>query len=80
MKKKHTRDFLIRNMPLEIYHLLEKAASDHHRSMTQEAIVALSIGLSLHDHQIKKPIPFNWNKKISNEFIEEAIKEGRNDN
>ncbi len=77
MEEKQTRDFLIRNMPVEVYQLLEKAAKDHHRSKTQEAIVALTNGLSMYSHQIKKPIPFKWNKKISNKFIEEAIKEGQ---
>lgn len=77
MEQKQTRDFLIRNMPIEVYNLLEKAAKEHHRSKAQEAIVALTNGLSLYSHQIRKPIPFKWNKKISSKFIEEAIKEGQ---
>lgn len=77
MEQKQTRDFLIRNMPIEVYYLLEKAAKEHHRSKTQEAIVALTNGLSMYDHQVKKPIPFKWNKKISDKFIEKAIKEGQ---
>lgn len=77
MGQKQTRDFLIRNMPVEVYELLEKSAKEHHRSKTKEAIVALANGLSMHSHQLKKPIPFKWNKKISSEFIEEAINEGR---
>ena len=77
MEQKQTRDFLIRNMPIEIYHLLEKAAKEHYRSKTQEAIVALTNGLSMYSYQVKKPIPIRWNKKISSKFIEEAIKEGR---
>ena len=62
MEQKQTRDFLIRNMPAEVYNLLEKAAKEHHRSKTQEAIVALTKGLSLSGHQVKKPIPFRWRK------------------
>jgi len=77
MKHKETRDFLIRNMPLEVYHLLEKAAKEHYRSKTQEAIVVLTNGLSMHSRPIKKPKPFKWKKKISSKFIDEAIKEGR---
>lgn len=77
MEQKQTRDFLIRNIPVEVYNLLEKAAKEHHRSKNQEAIVALNNGLSMYSHQIKKPIPLKWNKKISNKFIEEAIKEGQ---
>ncbi len=77
MKQRQTRDFLIRNMPIEIYLLLEKAAKEHHRSKTQEAIVAITNGLSVYTQQVKKPIPFKWNKKVSSKFIEEAIKEGQ---
>lgn len=77
MEQKQTRDLLIRNIPVEVYNLLEKAAKEHHRSKTQEAIVALTHGLSMYSHRVKKPIPFKWKKKISNKFIEEAIQEGR---
>ena len=42
MQQKQTRDFLIRNMPVELYHSFEEAAKAHHRSRTQEAIVALT--------------------------------------
>ena len=77
MAQKQTRDFLIRNMPVEVYHLLEKAAIENHRSKTQEAIVSLSNGLSLYSHPVKKPIPFKWKKKISSTFIEKTIKEGQ---
>jgi hypothetical protein len=34
-------------------------------------------GLSIHEHEVRKPQPFKWKKKISNKFIEEAIEEGR---
>lgn len=77
MEQKQTRDFLIRNMPVEVYNLLEKSAQEHHRSRTQEAIVALTNGLSIYSHQVKKPTPFKWKKKISSKFIEDAIDEGR---
>ena len=79
MEQKQTRDFLIRNMPAEVYNLLENAAKEHHRSKNQEAIIALTYGLSMYSHPLKKPIPFKWKKKISSKFIEEAIQEGRND-
>ena len=77
MEQKQTRDLLIRNIPLEIYHLLERSAKENHRSKAQEAIIALNNGLTLYGHKIKKPIPFNWGKKITRKFIEEAINEGR---
>lgn len=77
MEQKQTRDFLIRNLPIEIYDLLEKSAKEHHRSKTQEAIVALGHGLALYGNKIQRPIPFKWKSKISNKFIDEAIKEGQ---
>lgn len=77
MEQKQTRDFLIRNMPVEVYNLLEEAAHENHRSKNQEAILALTNGLSMYSHQLKKPIPFKWDKKISSKFIERAIKEGQ---
>lgn len=77
MEQKQTRDFLIRNMPVEVYNLLEKTAKEHRRSKVQEAIIVLTNGLSMHSHQLKKPIPFKWNKKISSKFVEETINEGR---
>lgn len=77
MKEKQTHNFLIRNIPIEVYHLLEKAAKDNHRSKNQQAIVALSNGLSEHSQPIKQPKPFKWKKKISSKFIKNAIQEGR---
>ena len=77
MKQGQTRDLLIRNIPIEIYNMLEKSANDHQRSKTQEAIVALQNGLYIQSHRIQKPRPFHWGKKISSKFIENAIKEGR---
>lgn len=77
MDQNQTRDFLIRNMPVELYYSLEAAAKAHHRSRTQEAIVALKNGLRGTPLPLKKPKPFQWGKKITNRFIQEAIEEGR---
>ena len=76
-KQTQTKDFLIRNMPIEVHNLLEEAAKSHHRSKTQEAIVVLSNSLSQHTHQLREPQPFNWKEKPTSEFIRKAIKEGR---
>ncbi len=77
MHERETKDFLIRNMPLELYQLLENAAKAHHRSRTQEAIVALTNGLTAPSSQLKKPKPFQWGKKITNRLIQDSIEEGR---
>lgn len=77
MKQKKTKDLLIRNLPIEVYTLLEESAKEHNRSKTQEAIVALTTGLSICSSKIKLPTPFKWRKKLTDEFINKAIDEGR---
>lgn len=77
MKRKQTRDFLIRNIPIEIFDLLEESAKEHNRSKTQEAIMALATGLSIYSHRVSRPKPFKWRERISHQFIEKAIDEGR---
>jgi len=71
------KDFLIRGIPIELYNLLSESASAHHRSRTQEAIDILSQALTPAAKPLKKPTPFSWGKAITNEFIEDAINEGR---
>lgn len=77
MQQRETRNFLIRKMPIEVYHLLEKSANEHHRSKTQEAILALTYGLHMSRHQIQQPKPFKWKEKLSSRSIREAINESR---
>lgn len=77
MDQRQGKDFLIRNLPIEVYNLLEKSSKEHHRSKTQEAIVALKKGLSFPDNYISQPKPFKWKEKPSRTFVERAIREGR---
>lgn len=77
MRQPTTRDFLVRKLPIELHNLLEESAAAHHRSKTQEAIVALRNGLTATPQPLKKPKPFRWGKKISNRFVRKAIEEGR---
>ncbi|HNA63070.1 MAG TPA: hypothetical protein PKW79_08330 [Rhabdochlamydiaceae bacterium] len=77
MKHKQTRDLLIRNIPIETFHLLEALDKENNRSRTQEAIIALTTGLSIYSHRIKQPKPYKWQQKISDQFIHKAINEGR---
>lgn len=77
MQGRQTRDFLIRNMPIKLYNLLEEAAKAHNRSKTQEAIVALLYGLQSTKMPITKPRPFEWGSPITNRFIQDAIEEDR---
>lgn len=75
--RKNTRNFLLRNIPVEIFALLEKSAKEHHRSKTQEALVALTNGLTVSEPVIQKPKPFKWGRKITGKMVTEAIEEGR---
>lgn len=72
-----TKDLLLRGVPIEIYHLLQQSAGENHRSKNQEAIVALTNGLSSLHRPIAQPTPFKWKKKITSRFIQKAIEEGR---
>lgn len=74
---KETKDFLIRDMPVELYFLLEKSAYEHRRSKNQEAIVVLSTALSAPLTPLKKPQRMKFKKKLSSKFISDSIKEGR---
>lgn len=75
--KQEMKDLLIRNVPFEIHFLLEKAAKEHHRSKTQEALVALTNGLTVPSKPLKKPTPFQWKSKLTTKFVQDAIEEGR---
>jgi hypothetical protein len=72
MKRKQTRDFLIRNIPFELFRLLEESAKEHNRTKTQEAIVALATGLSIHSNRIRQPKPCKWR---GGEFLISLLKE-----
>lgn len=72
-----TKDFLIRNMPIDLYIRLEKAAKMHHRSRTQEAIFTLSQALPPIVPPLKAPKPFNWGKDFTSDEIIKDIHEGR---
>ncbi len=75
--KQTTKDFLIRNMPMDLYIRLEKSAKEHHRSRTQEAIFTLSQGLAPMTPPLKAPKPFKWEKDFTSGEIIKAIHEGR---
>jgi hypothetical protein len=77
MEERESRDFLIRNLPVELFNLLEQSAKENHRSKTQEAIVILTEGLTIRSRKLQKPKPFKWDTKITESFIEKAIDEGR---
>jgi hypothetical protein len=76
-KERRTTNFLIRNMPAELYELLDRSAQSHRRSKNQEAILALSQGLSSPGHTVEKPKPAKWPGRLSAQAIRKAKGEGR---
>ena len=48
-------DLLVRNLPAEIHERLKEAAAEHRRSVTQEAIEALRLGLDAMPRSIELP-------------------------
>jgi plasmid stability protein len=67
---------VIKDLPVELHRRLKDEAMQHHRSMTQQAIVILEQGL----HRVS-PIPafraFRGTFPLTNDFINAAKREGR---
>ena len=67
---------VIKDFPAELHRRLKDDATQHHRSMTQQAIVILEQGL----HQVR-PIPaftaYRGKFPLTNEFIDAAKRDGR---
>ena len=67
---------VIKELPVELHRRLKDEAVQHHRSMTQEAIVILEQGL----HRARAIPAFNAYRgafPLTNEFINGAKREGR---
>jgi plasmid stability protein len=67
---------VIKDLPVELHRRLKDEAMQHHRSMTQQAIVILEQGL----HRAR-PIPavraFRGTFRLTDDFINAAKREGR---
>lgn len=67
---------VIKDLPVEIHRRLKDEAVQHHRSMTQQAIVILEQGL----HRVR-PIPvfkaYKGRFPLTNEFMNKAKRDGR---
>ena len=67
---------VIKDLPVELHRRLKDEAAQHHRSMTQEAIVILEQGL----HRARPVPPFKAYRgafSLTNEFINAAKRAGR---
>ena len=50
-------DLLIRNLPSELHERLKSAAAAHRRSVTQETIATIELGLACGDPRISSELP-----------------------
>lgn len=67
---------VIKDLPEDVHRRLKKEAAQHHRSMTQHAVVLLKQGL----HQVR-PVPafrpFKGKVPLTDDLIQSAKREGR---
>jgi len=67
---------VIKDLPVALHRRLKDEAAQHHRSMTQEAIVVLEQGL----HRVQAVPRFKAYRgtfELTNDFIDSAKREGR---
>ena len=64
---------VIKDLPAEIHRRLKNEASQHHRSMAQQAIVILEQGL----HRARSLPAYKGRFPLTNMFIDVAKREGR---
>jgi hypothetical protein len=69
-------DWLIKDLPAELYEKLREQASAHHRSMVQEAITILEHGLGMRRGYTPPP-PVQPKVLLTNAMINKAKREGR---
>jgi plasmid stability protein len=67
---------VIKNVSDKHHKQLKKQAMDNHRSMGQEALTALEIGLKFTEKR-KLPRPVRGKFLLTNEWINRAKREGR---
>lgn len=77
MSKNSSHSLLIRNVPHEVFIMLEQAARKHHRSKNQEALNALLLGLTSAPVSVPRPKQLKWKTPLTQKFVQDAIDEGR---
>jgi len=65
------------NKPFEKDPPQNRAKKKRQQQKTQDAIFILSKSVKIRCETVKQPKPFAWKTKMSNEFIQKAIEEGR---
>jgi plasmid stability protein len=66
---------VIKNIPEDLHKRLKQEARKHRRSMTQEALIILEERLNI--APIRFPDPVKGTSHLTQELLEDAIREGR---
>jgi len=66
---------VIKNIPENLHQRLKEEARKHRRSMTQEVLIILEQSLNV--VPIEFPDPIKGTSQLTQELIEDAIREGR---
>lgn len=68
---------VIKDLPPELHRKLREQAARHHRSMTKEVLAVLEAALGKEERLMEAPPPFKGQFALTDEFIDEARREGR---
>ena len=69
--------FFIRDLPERLQQKLKERARQHHRSMAKETLAILEAALEEPVTVEELPEPLKLKFRMTQEFLDEAIKEGR---
>ena len=70
-------ELLIKDLPANLHRKLKAQAARHQRSMTQEALALLERALNEEPQANVIPPPFKGRFALTDEFIDQARREGR---
>jgi len=68
---------VIKDLPAKLHRKLKEQAIRHHRSMTKEVLAVLERALSEADRPQEVPPPFKGSFALTDEFIDQARRAGR---
>ena len=68
---------VIKDLPAKLHRKLKEQAIRHHRSMTKEVLAVLERALSEADRSQEIPPPFKGRFALTDEFIDQARRAGR---
>jgi len=68
---------VIKDLPAKLHRKLKEQAIRHHRSMTKEVLAVLERALSEADRPQEVPPPFKGCFALTDEFIDQARRAGR---